>query len=301
MEKIVITTTSFCKYDKSPLKILEEKGFDVILNPYGRKLKKEESVKLCKDALGIIAGTEIFDNDIMEKLTSLKVISRCGSGLDSIDINGARKRGIKIFNTPEATVCAVSELTVGLMLNLLRNITRMHSSLVRGKWEKEMGGLLCEKKVGIIGFGRIGRKVTSLIKPFGCKIAYRDPHLEDKFMGLRNMPMGGILSWADIIIVHVSGKDRVLGKKELSAMKKGSWLINVSRGGVVDERALYEVLKNGHLSGAAIDVFEKEPYRGPLAGLKNVILTPHIGSYARGARVRMEIEAVKNLLNGLNR
>lgn len=299
MEKIVITTTSFGKYDKMPLKLLEDNGFEVALNPYERKLKKDEIVQLCKDAVGIIAGTEMLDGEVIKKLTNLKVISRCGIGLENVDLNTAKKAGIKVFNTPDAPMLAVAELTIGLILNLLRKINQMDIAVKKGKWEKLMGNLLHGKKVGIIGFGRIGKRVAELLKLFGCEIVYADPFVDDGLMGLRRLSLKELLCWADIISIHVSSKDRLLGKKEFQLMKKGTWLINVSRGEVIDEKTLFQALEKRQLSGAAIDVFEEEPYTGSLQKLDNVILTPHIGSYAEEARIQMEMQAAQNLLKGL--
>lgn len=299
MKKIAIATTTFGLHDKGPLGLLKEKGFEILLNPYARKMSKEELVELSKDAVGIIAGTETLDAEVMGKLKSLKVISRCGSGLDNIDQKTALKIGIKIFNTPDAPVVAVAELTVGLILNLLRKITRMHMAIIDNKWDKLIGNLLSGKNVGIIGFGRVGQKVTMLLGAFGCNIAYADPHIESPKPQAERLTLEELLVWADIISLHVSGKDRVIGEKELSLMKEGALLVNTSRGSVIDEDALYRALKKGKLCGAALDVFAQEPYRGPLRELDNVLLTPHIGAYAQEARVQMEKLAVENLLRGL--
>jgi len=299
MDKIVITTTSFGKFDKRPLRLLKSKRLKVVLNPYQRKLTREEVVKLCKGATGIIAGTEILDAKVIEKLSDLKVISRCGSGLGNVDCNAAEKNGIKVFNTPDAPVLAVAELTVGLIIGLMRKINQMDAAIRKGKWEKLMGSLLCDKKVGIIGFGRIGRKVARLLRAFGSEIAYADPLVEDGLLGLKRLSREGLLRWADIITLHVSGQGKLIGWKELGLMKKGSWIINTSRGGLIDEVMLFEYLKNGRLAGAALDVFGDEPYSGRLRQLDNVLLTPHIGSYAKEARVKMEVEAAGNLLRGL--
>ena len=299
MSEIAITTTTFGEYDKEPLNILDMNGFHVKLNPYKRRLKKDEVIELCKDAIGIIAGTETLDVDIMETLTILKVISRCGTGIDNVALVDADRIGIKVYNTPDAPTSAVAELAVGFMINLLRKVSQMDKELKMGQWQKRMGNLLCEKKIGIKGFGRIGRKVAELLKPFGCEIAYADPFVEDGLMGLQRMSLKDMLCWADIVTIHVGVGDRLIGEKEFQCMKKGALLINTSRGGVVDESVLYEYLKNGNLSGAALDVFEEEPYFGALKELDNVILTPHIGSYAKEARVEMERLAVENLLKGL--
>jgi D-3-phosphoglycerate dehydrogenase len=299
MSKIATTTTSFGKYDNEPLDLLRRNGFETVLNPYGRKVKKEEVFELCRGVVGIIAGTELMDAEILEKLTDLKVISRCGTGLDNIDLSAAKRLGIKVFNTPDAPTIAVAELTIGLILNLLRKINRMDFALRQDRWEKLMGNLLCGKTVGIIGFGRIGRKVAELLKHFGCKIKYYDTGIAVEGQDAERVELSELLKDSDIISIHVSTKEQVLGEDEIEQMKKGAWFVNVSRGGVVDESALYHALKDGRLAGAALDVFEQEPYKGKLRELDNVILTPHIGSYAKEARIKMEIEAAENLLKGL--
>lgn len=299
MTKIVITLTSFGEYDEKPLRLLRDCRFKVALNPYKRKLKKDEVIELCSDAVGIIAGTETLDGEVIEQLRDLKVISRCGAGLDNVDRKTAESKGIKIFNTPDAPTSAVAELTVGLILNLLRRVTDMHTALANNKWEKLMGNLLYGKRVGIIGFGRIGRKAAELLKAFGCEISYMDPCIEEGSGGFKRRELKELLGWADIISLHVSCRETILGEEELLSMRKGAWLVNTSRGSTVDEGILYSMLKSGRLSGAALDVFEEEPYSGPLKALDNVILTPHIGSYAKEARAEMEIEAVRNLLKGM--
>lgn len=299
MKKIGITTTSFGQYDENPLKTIQASGYDVVLNPYGRKLKKDEIVELCKYTAGIIAGTELMDAEILEKLTDLKVISRCGTGLDNIDLSAAKRLGIKVFNTPDAPTIAVAELTIGLILNLLRKINRMDFALRQDRWEKLMGNLLYGKNVGIIGFGRIGRKVAELLKHFGCKIKYYDTRIAVEGQDAERVELSELLKDSDIISIHVSTKEQIIGDSEIKQIKKGAWLVNVSRGGVVDENALYHALKEGYLAGAAIDVFVQEPYMGPLKEMNNVILTPHIGSYAKEVRIKMEKAAVENLLKGL--
>lgn len=299
MYKIAITTTSFGKYDNEPLNLLRKNGFETVLNPYGRKLKKEEVFELCRDAVGVIAGTETLDADTLEKLANVKVISRCGTGLDNVDLDVTRKLGIKVFNTPDAPTIAVAELTIGLILNLLRKINRMDFALRQDRWEKLMGNLLYGKNVGIIGFGRIGKKVAELLKPFGCRIKYYDPEVVTADSDIKKVELNELLEGSDIISIHVSTKEQIIGESEIKQIKKGAWLVNVSRGGVVDENALYHALKEGYLAGAAIDVFVQEPYMGPLKELGNVILTPHVGSYAKEARIKMEMYAVENLLKGL--
>jgi len=301
--KITITTTSFAKFDDQPLKFLKDSGFEVILNPYGRKLSGDEVVEIASDAVALIAGTESLDMTVLEKLPLLKVISRCGTGIDNIDLEAAEKLEVKVFNTPFGPTVAVAELTVGLILNLIRKISVMDREMRADTWEKRMGNLLRGKNIGIIGFGKIGQMTGVLLRNFGCEIVYYDnvrvEGLED--LRIKNMEMDELLTKSDIVTIHVSGKyDKpLLCAKKIQMMKKGAWLVNISRGGVVNEEALFQALKEGHLAGAALDVFKKEPYNGPLKKLDNVILTPHIGSYAKEARVEMEMQAAKNLIEGL--
>ena len=298
--KIVITTSSFATYDSLPLDELQKNRIDYTINPYGRKLTKDEVIDLVKDADGLVAGTEQLNEDVLQQLPELKVISRCGAGLDNVDLEKAKELNIKVYSTPYGPTLAVAELTLGLMLDLLRKITAMDRELRTGVWKKQMGSLLTGKKVGILGFGRIGQKVAELLAPLGVEIAYYDIRAIEGAIPI--ISKNELLSWADIITLHcpanADGKP-VIGESELKLMKDNSWLINVSRGSLVDEKALYSALKEGKLSGAALDVFNNEPYEGPLVKLKNVILTPHIGSYAKEGRIQMEKDAVQNLIDGL--
>lgn len=298
--KIIITTSSFATYDRSPLDELEKNQIDYTINPYGRKLTKDEVVDLAKDADGLVAGTEPLNEDVLKQLPKLKVISRCGAGLDNVDLAKSKELNIKVFSTPYGPTLAVAELTLGLMLDLLRKITIMDRELRTGVWKKQMGSLLKGKKVGILGCGRIGQKVAELLTPLEVEIAYYDICTLEGAILL--MSKNELLSWADIITLHCSanaGRKPVIGEAEMNLMKDNTWLINASRGGLVDEKALYSALKKGKLSGAALDVFDNEPYEGPLRSLDNVILTPHIGSYAKEGRIQMEKDAVQNLINGL--
>ncbi|MBF0473615.1 MAG: phosphoglycerate dehydrogenase [Nitrospirae bacterium] len=299
VNKIAITTTSFAKFDSKPIDLLKEKGFEIITNPYKREIKGNEIIEICKGCIGIVAGTEKYEREILNQLTGLKVISRCGVGMDNVDIVTANGLGITVVNTPFGPTLAVSELTVGLILNLLRKINQMDRDIRAGKWEKLMGNLLNKKKVGIIGFGRIGQKTAELLNVFGVEIGYYD--IEDKKTTAKKMELNALLGWADIIVLHLSAsKGKVLiGKEEIDMLKSGSIFINVSRGGVASEQPLFEALKNGKIGGAALDVYEKEPYIGRFTELDNVILTPHIGSYAKEARIEMETQSVLNLLERL--
>jgi D-3-phosphoglycerate dehydrogenase len=305
--KILVSSRSFGKSDNQPIEELKKSGFDLVLNPYGRKLKENELSELGKGAVGMIAGTEQITETLLKNADSLKVISRAGTGLDNIDLHAAEKYAISVYNTPDALSLAVSELTLGLILALYRGIPQVDRSIREGIWKPKMGQLLSGKTIGIIGLGRIGKKLVELVKPFNLKIFATDPHPDINFMNRQNIelkPLRELLEKSDIVTLHLpasSENHHIIGREELSHMRKSAIIVNASRGGLIDEKALIEALKNGDLAGAALDTFENEPYTGPLKKFDNVILTSHIGSYAKESRLRMEMEAVENLIKGLKK
>lgn len=303
-KKIFISTSSFGQYDATVLDPLRKEGFIVEMNPYRRRLHLQESKGLYENIDYLIAGIELLNRDIFEVTRKLKVISRCGVGLDNVDLKAAEEFGIKVYNTPGAPTLAVAELTLGLILSLLRKIPSMDRNLRQGHWQKQMGHLLFDKKIGIIGFGQIGQKVAELLLPFGVHLAYHDISKKESHLPCEFKELMDLLGWADVITLHCSlCRDKgevILGKKEIERMRQGSWLINASRGELVDQEALEEALRTKFLAGAALDVFDEEPYQGPLRNIDNVILTPHIGSYAKEARILMEKAAVENLIKGIN-
>lgn len=297
--RILVTTSSFGKADTKPLDILKGKC-NVKLNPHGRKLTTDEFIELTEGMDGVIAGVESITREALEKRPNIKVISRCGVGMDSVDIEACRELGVKVFNTPNAPVDSVAELTVTIMLDLLKNVSNMNSSMKSGNWNKMTGLMLNGKKVGIIGMGRIGSRVAELISAFGTEIAYSD--IEDKGNEYKFMSKSELLQWANIITLHTSSSEEegyVIGKAELDEMRDSAYIVNTSRGRFMDENALYEALKEKRIQGAALDVFSEEPYSGKLIELDNVILTPHISSSAKEGRAVMEMEAVYNLFDGL--
>ncbi len=298
-EKILIGPSSFASIDRSPMDRLLEVGCEIIDNPFRRKLTKSELLALLnRGVTGLIAGLEPLDRDVLEKST-LKVISRCGSGLSNVDLVTAKELGIKVFSTPNAPVGAVAELTLGVMLSLLRMIQQMNHDLHEGKWEKRIGLQLEGKTVLIIGFGRIGRRVASLLAPFQTNILAVDPHLSRPVGSVPLVPIEEALPQADIVTIHCSGEGCIIGEKELSIIKCGALLLNAARGGLVDEHALSRAIDEGRIAGAWMDTFEREPYTGPLARYPQVILTPHVGSYTVECRRHMENEAVENLISAL--
>lgn len=280
------------------------KEIEVIYNPLKRKLNEQEVIELILSIkpVGIIAGVEPLTNNVLKHASELRVISRCGSGMDSIDLVSAENFGIKVLNTPDAATIAVAELTIALILGNLRQIHISDSSIRNGEWIRPMGYLLNNKTVGIIGCGRIGTYVATLLKSFGCRILGYDKHLENHNI-IDITSLDHLLRESDIITLHMpysSENHNFFGSVEMEKMKSNSFIINTSRGNLLDEDALYVNLVNGKIKGASLDCFEQEPYIGKLASLKNVFLTAHIGSYAVESRELQEQQAVDNLLNELN-
>ena len=302
---VLIAPSSFGESGSEPLELLNRAGLSYLLNPHKRKLTECELISLAAQCKGIIAGLEAYSPTVLQQCPQLRCISRCGVGMDNIDIEHARTRGISTYNTPDAPTDAVAELTVGLMLALVRRITLADSRVKGGHWSKYVGSLLRGKTVGVVGYGRIGRRVVQLLEPFRTTILIHDPisFVTGDNVHIQNTSLPLLLEDSDIVTLHLSWDSQrpyLLGKEELDLMKPGSYLINVARGGIVDEKALYNKLIAGQLGGAALDVFEREPYMGDLVKLENVVLTPHIGSYAKEARLRMEVETVENLVRGLS-
>ena len=296
IKKVLIAPSTFCVYDQAPLELLREKGFEIVDNPYKRRLTRVEVVELLSSGItGIIAGLEPLDRDVLGKV-SLKVISRCGSGLSNVDLDAAKELGVQVCYTPNGPTIAVAELTIGALLALLRKISLMDADLHAGKWSKETGRQLQGKTVAIVGFGRIGRKVAQLLKGFEVNLIAVDPQLEGNVEGVEIVDLEVALKCADIISLHCSGEQELLSEKEFSLIKKGAFLLNVARGSLVNEQALIKALDNGKIEGAWLDTFSTEPYKGDLIKYPQVLLTPHVGSYAIEGRKTMEMEAVTNLI-----
>lgn len=300
--KVLTSPSSFGQVGNEPFSLLEENGFEIINNPYGRKLTESEVIELAKDCVGIVAGVEPLTARVMDALPDLKVISRVGIGMDSIDLDHAKEKGITVRNTPDGPTRAVAELTLAMTLSLLRRIPQADASLKNKVWKKQTGNLILNKVIGVVGLGRIGRLVSELFRGIGNPVIGFDPYADAAWAAKNGVELADfetVLKQADIITLHVPGnadKSPVIGAAELALIKQTALLINISRGGIVDEDALFEVLSTGKLAAAAIDVFVEEPYSGPFTELDNVVLTPHIGSYAEEGKLLMEIEAVNNLI-----
>ena len=303
MTQILITTVPFGQHNRLPLDLLDSLNLDYVVNPIGRKLVEEELISLVSDVEVLIAGTEPITRKVMDSAPNLKLISRVGIGLDSVDLLAARERGIRVSYTPEAPAPAVAELTIGLMLSLLRGIHISNLQIHSGEWSRFMGRRIPELTIGVIGTGRIGSRVLRRIAAFGTpRILVNDLNPDPKLapeLKLNWVDKETIYKEADLITLHLPltrSTHHMIQEEQLRTMKSDALIINTSRGGIIVEEDLNRVLDSGHLSGAAIDVFELEPYVGPLAQNFRCLLTAHMGSMSIDCRARMEIEATSEVV-----
>jgi len=305
MPKLLISTSSFDVKSNQVLQSLQAQGFEIVTNPYGRKLKEAEVLELLSDGdiVGMIAGVEPLTRNVLNSTKSLKVISRCGIGTDSVDLVAAKELGIPVHITPTAPVIAVAELTVSLILSTLRRTSEADQMLRQGTWKPLMGKLLAAQVVGIVGYGRVGKRVGQLLGAFGAQTIAYDIFCDSLFADTVCLPsLDHLFERATVVTLHIPyspENHHLVNRDFIQKMHPGSIFVNASRGGLVDEEALYDALVSGHLAGAALDVFEEEPYSGKLLSLPQVVLTPHMGSYAKEARTQMEQEASQNLFNSL--
>lgn len=295
--RVLIGPSSFAEVDAAPKNKLLDAGFEIIDNPFKRKLTQDELLNLLKENVtGIIAGLEPLNKEVLQQ-SNLKVISRVGSGLSNVDLAAAEELGVKVCSTPFGPTTAVVELTIGVILSLLRGVPQMDRALHQGKWQKMIGGQLQGKTVVIVGFGRIGSMLAKKLSVFHVKIIAVDPNLEEGPEDITLMSLSEALPLADIITFHSSGEECILAEKEFLLIKSGAYLINAARGGLISEGALVKGLESGTIAGAWLDTFSYEPYDGPLTKFDQVVLTPHIGSYTAECRKQMEMEAVDNLIS----
>ena len=282
------------------IKLLEEKGYQVTR---AWDMPKAELPKVIGDfdVLIVRSATKV-KGELLDNAKKLKVIGRAGEGLDNVDYEKAKTLGIALVNTPHVSYMSVAELTIGHLLALARNIVQGTTSLREGKWEKEkqMGTEVNGKNLGVIGCGYIGKTVERLAISLGMKVLPVEECVYDRFV-----PLGEVLPEADFITIHVPltpHTHHLLSTKEFALMKKGVMLIDCSRGGVVDQEALYQALVSGKVAGAALDVFEEEPPKNSkLLTLNNVIATPHMGAQTYEAQLKASVQIAKRVIEALEK
>jgi D-3-phosphoglycerate dehydrogenase len=293
--------------DQEGINKLIEAGFTIDVKP---AIEHDELKKIVPnyDVLIVRNRTKVT-KEVIDAGTRIKNIGRAGAGLDNIDVEAAERKGIRILNTLEAPAEAVAELTIGLMLSLARNIPRSDHAMKERRWTKKenVGWELHGKTLGTIGLGHIGERVARLAKAFGMKILInkRNPpdsallkELQAEFLSLRDM-----LPRCDILTIHIPYTDKshhLIGENELSLMKNGTFLINTSRGAIIEEKSLLKALQLGKLGGAALDVYEVEPpIDWTLMQLPNVICTPHIGAQTQEAQKTASVLLAEKIISVL--
>jgi len=287
---------------------------------YRPEITREELLRSVGGYDGLVVRSRTrIDREVIETASRLRLIARPGTGLDNVDLKAAESKGVAVVNSPESLVEAVAEHVILLMLALSRRLVLADSSVKGGGWAKDAltGSELKGKTLGIVGLGRIGRRVGEIASRFGMSIAGYDiiPIAEEILRRLecKLLPLDTLLSSADYVTIHVPltpETSHLIDSRRLSMMKRAAFLVNTSRGGVVEERSLVKALKKGEIAGAALDVFETEPPRGGLLSAPNIILTPHIGGQtleaqahatkAVGKKIELFFEGRKGLREDLS-
>jgi len=307
--KVLVTM----KLPSDVVEMLELEGMELLHKPFERCFAREEVLQAVKDVDGVILGAELFDRSVMEAAPRLKVISRFGVGYDNVDVDAATERKIYVTFTPCVLCDTVADLAFGLILCVSRRIHQADAFVRAGRWSESQFPLMVDvsgKTLGIVGLGRIGTRVAYRARGFSMRILYHDVVRTDLMMrlerefGVKRVSLNRLLKESDFVTLHVpldESTRRMIGGRELSLMKKTGYLINTSRGPVVDQSALYEALRNQTIAGAALDVFVEEPIRpgNPLLQLENVVFTPHIGSATVETRHKMALTAAEDLVRVL--
>ncbi|MFC1941557.1 phosphoglycerate dehydrogenase [Chloroflexota bacterium] len=304
--KVLSTSPTFGYYVSEPLEYLKKHGCEVELVPQGEKLSEEELIEGVKECSALIVGVEKITEPVIQASGKLKIIAKHGAGVDNIDIKAAASRGVVVINASGANSEAVADLTIGLFLSLARSIPFADHSVKEGKWPRIVGVQLNGKILGIIGLGQIGKKVVKRALGFDMKVVVYDVLKDEAFAqkwGITYLSLDELLAESDFLSIHVPispSTRRLIGERELRLMKKEAFLLNISRGDIVDEEALYQVLKEGRIKGAALDVLFNEPPReSPLLKLDNVILTPHMGGYTFEALRETGMICARGIVNVL--
>ncbi len=296
MINVLITTTTF---DEDIIKKLStKKNFKIITNRTGKKYDYNFLKKKISETNVIIAGTEIYDEKVLKLASNLKAIYRIGVGTDNINLDFCKKNNIKVFTSTTDISIGVAEHAIGLMFSAIKKITEFDKKIKTKKWKKQRTKLLSNKKIGIIGLGKIGKKIYKLLKPFKVKFFYNDEKRYN-YSNINFKSIKELFKICDVITVHLplnKKTNRIINKKIFTQSNPNIILVNTSRGEVINEIDLANFLLKNKKSIAALDVFQKEPYVGKLRKLENVILTPHVSGYSQELRNQMENEAIDKII-----
>ncbi len=302
--RLLVTPTSYGKNDPRLKTELEALVGEVIYSPTGKPLTSAEVAALLPGIDGYIAGLDVIDANALKTADKLTVIARYGVGFDNVDLEFAKSKNIVVTNTPGANSVSVAELALGLILALARQIPEAVDAVHQGKWPRYSGVSLEGKTIGILGLGAIGKQLARRLSGFDCKILAYDPFADKQFAidhQITLCEMDKVIATSDFVSLHLPLLPETRGIVDetfLNKMKKGSYLVNTSRGEAINEEALLKALQSGHLKGAGLDAFIVEPPdpNNPLLALPNVIATPHLGAQTDGATSNMGWMAMKDCL-----
>jgi D-3-phosphoglycerate dehydrogenase len=305
--RVLVTANSYGKFNPKLKTELESQVKQVIYNKTGKPLSSDQVADLLPGIDGYIAGLDQIDQKALESSDTLKVIARYGVGFDQVDLHAASDKGIIVTNTPGANSASVAELALGMILMLARQIPTATQALQQGQWPRLPGLTLEDKTVGIIGLGAIGKHLAKRLSGFDCRLLAYDPFGDKDFAqryDISLVDLSALIASSDFISLHVPVLKETRGmvnSEFIDAMKKGSFIINTSRGELVDEKALLEGLQSGHIRGAGLDAFSKEPpdIDNPLLSLPQVVCTPHLGAQTDGATNNMGRMALDECLRVL--
>jgi len=286
--------------------MLIDAGFELLCNETGDRLPREEQKAMIENAFAVIAGTEKYDSDMLAGAKNLKVIIRFGVGTDNFDLDAMREKGIAVGVI--ANYNSVAEFALTLMLGLIKNLPKFDATVREGKWTRYPMRELSGKTVGIVGFGRIGRRLAQLLKGFDVNLMVHDPYMPREAIsdfGATPATLEELLQQSDVVSLHLPATPathHMINAETLAMMKPGAYLINTARGALIDEKALYEALVSSKLSGAALDVFETEPVvkGNPLFDLDNIVLAPHVSAMSFETNYNGGIICAQSIISVLN-
>ena len=296
MVRVAITPRSFRKTPGEHLGLLDRYGLEAVFPRSEDALDEHSMAEMVRDCAALIVGTDPVSEAVLSS-GSLRAVVKYGSGLDNIDVGAAHRLGITVVSTPGANARSVAELAICMMLALVRHVVFHHDTVRAESWERRTGVELKDRRLGIIGCGAVGREVAAIARCLGMEVVAFDPYVGE--LDVPAVDLQDLLSGCEVVSLHAPLSDETRGlidAEALALMPRGGLLINTARGGLVDEEALAAALESGHLGGAALDVFEREP-PGPsrLLSLDNVILSPHAGAATVEAVERAGTQAVQEV------
>jgi len=304
--KVLVTSRSFGKVSKEPINLLKQNGFSVDFKRGSGFFDEDTFVEVIQEYDAVILGADPMTAKVLEAGKKVKIICKHGAGVDNIDLDKAADLGISVTNVPATNSDAVADFAFALMLNIARKVSENVSEVKAGKWNQSIGVDVYGKTLGIIGYGAIGKRLAKRAVGFDMDILAYDSYLENKadYTIPRFVSLETLIKDSDFISLHIpltSDTRNLIGEEHMGQMKKGAFIINTARGGIVDEGALYNNLINGHLGGAALDVTEQEPIgESPLLKLSNVIITSHIASYSKESINAVSMASAKNVIKIFN-